>query len=77
MFFYPIKPKPILPNISEKNIQTNELLKETYDGLKEKFYSHFKFNESELLDNDKFNLYKNRLDHEIKIILEMNYAGYF
>jgi len=76
--FRPLPSKPILPNVSSSNIDANKLLKKnSYDGLKEKFKKIFKINKEELDKNNNYQYYKQRLDHEIKIILEMNYAGYF
>tara|TARA_Y100000590_G_scaffold102995_1_gene117113 strand:+ start:1845 stop:5255 length:3411 start_codon:yes stop_codon:yes gene_type:complete len=76
--FRPIQSKPILPNISSSEIDTNELLKnDSYAGLKEKFEKVFKINEKDIEKNDEYQTYRKRLDHEIKIIAEMNYAGYF
>jgi len=76
--FRPLPSKPILPNISSSDIDANDLLKKnSYDGLKEKFKKIFKIDKEELDKNNNYQYYKQRLDHEIKIILEMNYAGYF
>ena len=76
--FKPSPSKPILPSISRKDISTNDLLtNESFVGLKDKFKKYFKIEKKDLDKNDKFNLYKKRLEHEIKIIVEMNYAGYF
>ena len=76
--FRPLPSKPILPNISSSYIDANDLLKKnSYDGLKEKFKKIFKIDKEELDKNNNYQYYKQRLDHEIKIILEMNYAGYF
>jgi len=76
--FRPLPSKPILPNISSSDIDANELLKKnSYDGLKKKFTKIFKIDKEELDKNNNYQYYKQRLDHEIKIILEMNYAGYF
>lgn len=76
--FKPFSSKPILPNISSSDIDTNKLLKdESYDGLKLKFKKVFKIEKKNLDKNVDYQLYKLRLDHEIKIIIEMNYAGYF
>ena len=76
--FKPQVSKPILPSISSKDINTNELLvKDSYDGLKEKFSKSFEIDKKELEKNNDYHLYKQRLEHEIKIINEMNYAGYF
>ena len=76
--FRPVNSKPILPNISSGEIQANDLLKnESEIGLKERFKNIFKTETNFLNDNPKYKVYKSRLDHELKIILEMNYAGYF
>jgi len=76
--YRPLPSKPILPNISSQSKNTNQLLeKESFDGLIEKFKIIFNLAESEFKGNDKFILYKKRLEHEIKIISEMNYSGYF
>ena len=76
--FKPMSSKPILPSISVKDINTNELLiKDSYDGLNERFKKIFKIEKNDLNKNNDYLHYKQRLDHEIKIIIEMNYAGYF
>ncbi len=76
--FRPLSSKPILPNISSSDIDANDLLKKnSYEGLKDKFNKIFKFEKLDLDKNENYQHYKQRLDHEIKIILEMNYAGYF
>ena len=76
--FRPIPSKPILPNISSPDTDADELLKnDSYEGLIEKFKKIFKVEKHDLDKNDKYRLYKQRLDHEIKIIIEMKYAGYF
>ena len=76
--FRPLPSKPILPNISSSDVNTNELLKkDSYDGLHEKFKKIFNIEKHDLSKNDNYIIYKNRLDHEIKIIIEMNYSGYF
>jgi len=76
--FRPIPSKPILPSISSSNLDTNDLLKnESFEGLKNRFKKIFKIENQDLSNNKNYLLYKKRLDHEIKIIVEMNYAGYF
>jgi len=76
--FRPLPSKPILPNISSSNVDANDLLKaESYEGLKKKFKIIFKKENKDLIKDDNYLFYKERLDHEIKIIIEMNYAGYF
>ena len=77
--FRPETSDPILPNISsEKGGDANEiLLKDSEIGLKEKFLKIFNFENINLLKNNKYVEYKKRLDHELKIIIEMKYASYF
>jgi len=77
--FRPKFSKPILPNISsEKGGSADEILKQdSLNGLKEKFIKVFKNEEKSLDNNDKFLRYKDRLDHELKIIIEMKYPSYF
>jgi DNA polymerase-3 subunit alpha len=77
--FKPEFSKPILPNISsEKGGSADEILKkDSLDGLKEKFLKVFKIKENNLEINNKFLEYKDRLDHELKIIIEMKYPSYF
>ncbi len=77
--FRPIFSKPILPNISSlKDGDANDILKkDSLNGLKEKFIKNFNLNEDEINKNDKFLLYKDRLDHELEIIINMQYSSYF
>ena len=77
--FKPEFSKPVLPNISsEKDGNADQLLtKESVEGLKNKFLKIFKINNESLLTNKQFARYKDRLDHELKIIIEMKYASYF
>ena len=77
--FKPNFSKPVLPNISsEKGGNADEVLtKESEDGLKNKFQKVFKLDDKNLSANEQFKKYKNRLDHELKIIVEMKYASYF
>ncbi len=76
--FRPVPSKPILPSISSSNLDPNDLLKnESFEGLKDRFKKIFKMENQDLGNNKNYLLYKKRLDHEIKIIVEMNYAGYF
>ncbi len=78
-YFRPTPSKPILPNIgSEKGIDADELLtKESEDGLINKFIKIFKKKKDKLINDPKYKEYKERLQHEINIIKEMNYASYF
>jgi len=71
--------KPVLPNISSKKEgSADEILKkDSVNGLKEKFLKVFKIEGKNLNNNDKYLEYKDRLDHELKIIIEMKYPSYF
>ena len=71
--------KPVLPNISsEKGGSADEILKkDSLDGLKEKFLTVFNVEEKDLKKDDQFLRYKERLDHELTIIIEMKYPSYF
>ena len=76
--FKPNFSKPILPNISSNDKDANEMLKnESNKGLKDKFKAVFNFVSDNFENNKNYLKYKKRLDHEIKIIIEMNYSGYF
>ena len=77
--FRPIFSKPVLPNISsEKGGNADEILiKDSKEGLKEKFFTIFDVDENKLQKDEKFLMYKKRLDHELKIIIEMKYSSYF
>ena len=77
--FRPVFSNPVLPNISsEKGGNADEILKkESIEGLKNKFLKVFKINKENLNSNEQFIKYKDRLDHELKIIIEMKYSSYF
>jgi DNA polymerase III subunit alpha len=77
--FRPQFSKPVLPNISsEKEGSANETLKkESLKGLKDKFLKVFKVDEENIYTNNDFLKYRDRLDHELKIIIEMKYPSYF
>jgi DNA polymerase III, alpha subunit len=76
--YRPLPSKPILPNISSSSVDANDMLKKnSLEGLKDKFKKIFKVEKQDSNKDDNYLLYKERLDHEIKIIIEMNYAGYF
>ena len=77
--FKPQFSKPVLPNISsKKDGSADEILKKnSLNGLIEKFTLIFKLDKNNLNNNDIFLRYKNRLDHELKIIIEMKYPSYF
>ncbi len=77
--FRPLFSSPILPNISsDKDGNADEILKKnSLDGLMIKFKKVFGLNENELKDNNFYKDYKDRLDHELSIIMEMKYSSYF
>ena len=77
--FRPLFSKPILPNISsEKDGDANQILRKiSLTGLKEKFKKFFKIDNENLLSNENFLKYEDRLNHELDIIIEMKYASYF
>ncbi|MDC2974024.1 DNA polymerase III subunit alpha, partial [Candidatus Pelagibacter sp.] len=70
--------KPILPNISSSKKDPNEMLRLlSVEGLKDKFKLVFDADLINIEKDKKYLEYKKRLDHEIRIIVEMNYSGYF
>ncbi len=77
--FKPSFSKPILPNISsEKGGNADETLKRnSEEGLREKFKKIFKIENKDILSDNNYLKYKDRLDHELNIIIEMKYASYF
>ena len=76
--FKPNFSKPILPRISSSEKDLNEMLKQlSFEGLKEKFKLVFDIDHANFEKDEKYLEYKKRLDHEIRIIVEMNYSGYF
>jgi DNA polymerase-3 subunit alpha len=77
--FRPLFSKPILPNISSSDDgnASDIIKKNSLDGLKEKFNKFFDAKEKDLENNDKFLIYKDRLDHELEIIVKMDYSSYF
>ena len=77
--FTPSFSKPILPNISsEKDGKADEILKKnSVLGLNEKFKKIFKVDLKELFSDANYLKYKDRLDHELDIIIKMKYSSYF
>ena len=77
--FRPIFSKPILPNISsnEEGKASDIIKKNSLSGLKEKFIKFFNFKTGTLENNEEFLIYKDRLDHELDIIIKMDYSSYF
>lgn len=68
---------PMLPNFSESNLGEADILRqEALDGLQKKLEAKFKLEED--LDVEvTTKLYMDRLNYELKIICDMNFAGYF
>jgi DNA polymerase-3 subunit alpha len=60
-----------------KVLQAILIKKKSLDGLKEKFDKFFDLKGKDLENNDKFLIYKDRLDHELEIIVKMDYSSYF
>ena len=76
--FKPNFSKPILPSISISEKDPNEILEQfSYEGLNNKFKSVFNIDSKNIANDKKYLEYKKRLDHEIRIIVKMNYSGYF
>ena len=77
--FRPFPSKPILPNISsEKDGNADQILmKNSFDGLRKKFENIFKIKNSNFETNQDYLKYKDRLDHELDIIIKMKYSSYF
>ena len=77
--FRPLFSKPILPNISssEGGDPNEQIRKESLEGLKKKFIKFFNLKDNEIEKNEQFITYKDRLDHELEIIIKMEYASYF
>ena len=71
--------KPLLPEItSEDNLNPDKILEdEALKGLEQKFKFNLIDNEKNKNSQDLFNEYKQRLDHEISIIIQMKYSSYF
>ena len=77
--YRPLFSNPILPNISsDKDGNADEILKkDSIEGLKVKFNKIFNLSDEDLENNDSYREYKNRLNHELSIIVEMKYSSYF
>ena len=69
----------ILTNISSlKSSNADDILrKDSLHSLKIKFDKIFKIKDNDLDNNKIFLEYKDRLDHELSIIIEMKYSSYF
>ena len=77
--FKPSASEPNLPNISsEKGGNANDILRnESEKGLMDKFKDIFKIEKENILSNKNYLEYKDRLNHELDIIIEMKYSSYF
>ncbi|WP_440911996.1 DNA polymerase III subunit alpha [Candidatus Pelagibacter sp.] len=77
--FRPLFSKPILPNISSSDEgDASEIIKKnSLEGLKEKFRKFFNLSNNNLEQDEKFLIYKDRLEHELEIIIKMDYSSYF
>ncbi len=77
--YRPLFSNPILPNISsDKDGNADEILKkDSIEGLKIKFNKIFNFSDKDLENNNSYKEYKDRLNHELSIIIEMKYSSYF
>ena len=77
--FRPKFSKPILPNISSKKDGNADetLKKDSLSGLKEKFEKIFKIKDDNLSADEVYLNYKDRLEHELNIIIQMKYSSYF
>ena len=77
--FKPSSSKPILPNISsDKGGNADDILKkDSIDGLENKFLKIFNIKSNDLAENKDYLKYLDRLNHELNIIIEMNYSSYF
>jgi DNA polymerase-3 subunit alpha len=77
--FRPLFSNPILPNISsEKGGNADDILKkDSLHGLRIKFDKVFGIKANDLENNKTYLDYKDRLEHELSIIIEMKYSSYF
>ncbi len=77
--YRPLFSNPILPNISsDKDGNADEILKkDSIEGLKVKFNKIFNLSNKDLENNNSYKEYKDRLNHELSIIIEMKYSSYF
>ena len=77
--YRPLFSNPILPNISsDKDGNADEILKkDSIEGLKIKFNKIFNLSDKDLENNNSYKEYKDRLNHELSIIIEMKYSSYF
>ncbi len=71
--------KPLLPEIISNNESNSDKMLEiqALEGLKQKFSDNLIKIINNQNKNDIYEKYKKRLDHEIKIIIQMKYSSYF
>jgi len=71
--------RPLLPEIiSDKETSPDKILElQAYKGLEEKFNKNLIDIQKNQIKDEIFNEYKQRLNHEIKIINQMKYSSYF
>ncbi len=77
--YRPLFSNPILPNISsEQEGNADEILKkDSIEGLKIKFNKIFNLSDDNLENDNSYKEYKDRLNHELSIIIQMKYSSYF
>ncbi len=76
--FRPRFSDPVLPDLSFDKENTDTILEnEASKGLIEKFKKKFQIDESKLNQEPSYKIYKERLNHELKIITNMKYSSYF
>ncbi len=77
--FRPENSKPILPNISSKSGRNADetLIEDSNIGLINKFEKFFKIKKQDISSNSNYKNYKKRLEHELDIIIKMEYSSYF
>lgn len=70
--------EPMLPSFDASSCESDVLRKQSVDGLLKRLEDKFKNeNLSEEAQKSVTKIYMDRLDYELKIICEMNFAGYF
>ncbi len=77
--FRTLPSNPILPNISsDKSGNADQTLStDSKSGLLEKLSKEFNIKKENVEEDLRFKKYEERLNHELKIIIEMKYASYF
>ena len=77
--YKPNKSKPILPSITNKNQNSpeEELNKQAQEGLENRMKNFILKKNTSKTKKEIFEIYKDRLNHEISIINSMDYSSYF